>query len=269
MKTTIEKFINVLCLDFRIRDGIFSIEDNNHMNILEEHLVKYGVELNEARDIRNRVVEGRFPERQAYNKNGILVTFPTPEYKDRAIKRGTHFEENPVKKQPNIFSTQQPTQQPAQQPAQPQQQEKPTEQPVKQKTDSPREEPSKLQPAPATQPVATTPVAPVAQTPQQPIATPVGVSQPTGSQQPVVLPTDASVPQSAVVIPPSEKKTPEQKQAEAEYVEKLLKTEISIDEAKNLGWKCNLKGEWYDASGTNRGRTTYNESLNKRMISSI
>jgi hypothetical protein len=47
--------------------------------------------------------KGKHPERQAYNKNGLLVTFPTPEYKARAIAKGTHFEKNPKSSQTNLF----------------------------------------------------------------------------------------------------------------------------------------------------------------------
>jgi hypothetical protein len=52
--------------------------------------------------------KGKFPERQAYNRNGILVTFPTPEYKKEAIKAGTHFEDDPTKGKPNVFQGEKP-----------------------------------------------------------------------------------------------------------------------------------------------------------------
>lgn len=42
------------------------------------------------------VEEGKYPERQAYNKDGWLVTFPSKEYRDRAIQRGTHFTSDPT-----------------------------------------------------------------------------------------------------------------------------------------------------------------------------
>jgi hypothetical protein len=67
-------------------------------------------ELLESSNIPYIVTEGKYPERQAYNADGLLVTFPTPEYKQRAIARGTHFEKNPKAGQAApIF--QQPTQQ--------------------------------------------------------------------------------------------------------------------------------------------------------------
>ena len=75
----------------------------------------------ESSNIPYIVTEGKYPERQAYNADGLLVTFPTPEYKQRAIARGTHFEKNPKAGQAApIF--QQPAQ-PTAQPQQPQQAE--------------------------------------------------------------------------------------------------------------------------------------------------
>jgi hypothetical protein len=59
------------------------------------------------------MLEGKYPERQAYNTNGILVTFPTPEYKQKAIARGTHFEENPKRGQANVFTGDEQPEQPS------------------------------------------------------------------------------------------------------------------------------------------------------------
>jgi len=92
----VNKILLVICIDNRISDGIFNIEDNQHITILKEYLIGHGFSEKESINFCNRVVEGRFPERQAYNKDGILVTFPTPKHKHAAIARGTHFEENPV-----------------------------------------------------------------------------------------------------------------------------------------------------------------------------
>jgi hypothetical protein len=63
--------------------------------------------------MNNNVLEGKYPERQAYNAKGILVTFPNPEYKTAALARGTHFEVDPKKAQSNIeFSPENPVQEP-------------------------------------------------------------------------------------------------------------------------------------------------------------
>lgn len=226
MRTIVERFINTLCIDNRITNGIFSIENDLHMDILEEYLVKYGVSVNEAMEVRNKVVEGRFPDRQAYNKNGILVTFPNPDYKKRALERGTHFEQDPTKQSPNIYGNQpaQP-QSPAVTPsAPPSTQPPPTSQPSSSPpAEKKQEEPSKLQPAtsePASPP-STEPTAPVSTNPaKQP-------SQPPVETTPAEPVSGEQLPPPAVAVPPTKKpKTPEQKRAEEEYVEKLLTTEL-------------------------------------------
>lgn len=99
----IERIINSVSIDPRVKDGIFEISNVDHMDALRDHLINRGIPVDEAVDFCNRVVEGKHPERQAYNKNGILVTFPTPEYKQRAIQRGTHFEKKPAT-QNNLFT---------------------------------------------------------------------------------------------------------------------------------------------------------------------
>lgn len=95
MSNIVDNIINSVCLDERISDGIFKMEEDLHMDALREFFMKSGLSEEDTVNISNRMLEGRFPERQAYNANGILVTFPTPEYKKRAIQKGTHFEKNP------------------------------------------------------------------------------------------------------------------------------------------------------------------------------
>jgi len=102
-KKLLEKIINDVSLDERVSNGMFNIEENDHMDAFREYLSKRGLDEDSVRSLSNRVLEGKYPERQAYNAKGILVTFPTPEYKDDAIKRGTHFEKDPTKGQSNLF----------------------------------------------------------------------------------------------------------------------------------------------------------------------
>ncbi len=83
--------------DISIEDGVFDITKQEHIEILRGNLLEVGMSVETVTDYLNNVVEGKFPERQAYNKNGILVTFPTPEYKQKAIAKGTHFEKNPMR----------------------------------------------------------------------------------------------------------------------------------------------------------------------------
>ena len=96
MSNIVDKVFAEVCLDERIKDGIFRMEEEEHMNALRDYFVKRGITQEAAVEVSNRMVEGRFPERQAYNKDGILVTFPTPQHKAKAIARGTHFEKNPA-----------------------------------------------------------------------------------------------------------------------------------------------------------------------------
>lgn len=99
-----DRILGDICLDDRISDGVFDILNNDHMEVLREYLKKKDVPDDIIRELSNLVVEkGKYPERQAYNKDGLLVTFPTPAYKQRAIQRGTHFEKNPVVSKSNLF----------------------------------------------------------------------------------------------------------------------------------------------------------------------
>ncbi len=98
-----DKILNEVSLDPRIKDGMFNIEENEHMESFRDYFINRGVDKNMVKEFSNRMLEGKYPERQAFNADGILVTFPTPEYKADAIKRGTHFEEDPTKGQSNLF----------------------------------------------------------------------------------------------------------------------------------------------------------------------
>lgn len=95
MPNIVDRVFAEVCLDERITDGVFRMEEEQHMNALRDYFIKKGITPEAAVHVTNRMVEGKFPERQAYNKDGILVTFPTSQHKHRAIARGTHFEKNP------------------------------------------------------------------------------------------------------------------------------------------------------------------------------
>jgi len=112
--------------DNSIESGIFDISKQEHIEILRGHLLESNVDSKTVNQYLNKMLEGRYPDRQAYNVNGILVTFPTPEYKQKAIERGSHFEQNPKKGQANVFSGDEQPEQPSGQqiefePTQPQQ----------------------------------------------------------------------------------------------------------------------------------------------------
>ena len=93
-----QSLINDICCDVRIKDGTINLENADHVFVLQEYLENAGYNINEIVEKTAKLFEaGRFPERQAYNKDGILVTFPTKEYRDKAVNKGTHFAENPKK----------------------------------------------------------------------------------------------------------------------------------------------------------------------------
>src|ERR1035437_6294031 len=96
MSQLIEKILRDISIDDRIPDGIFRVENDTHMGVLRDYFIKHGLTQEAATHVTNRMTEGKYPQRQAFNKNGILCTFPTPQYKAKAIARGTHFEKNPM-----------------------------------------------------------------------------------------------------------------------------------------------------------------------------
>lgn len=100
-----KSLVNEIGCDGRIKNGTLDLKNEDHVFVLQEYLEKAGYDINEIVEKTARLFEaGRFPERQAYNTNGILVTFPTKQYRDRAVNKGTHFAENPKKNQANIFN---------------------------------------------------------------------------------------------------------------------------------------------------------------------
>ena len=100
-----KSLVNEIGCDSRIKNGTLDLKNEDHVFVLQEYLEKAGYDINEIVEKTARLFEaGRFPERQAYNKDGILVTFPNKQYRDRAVNKGTHFAENPKKAQTNIFT---------------------------------------------------------------------------------------------------------------------------------------------------------------------
>ena len=97
--------LNDVCCDNRIKDGVIDLKNEDHVFVLQEYLENAGFDIDTIVEKTAQLFEaGKFPDRQAYNKDGILVTFPSKEYRDRAVNKGTHFAENPKKAQANIFT---------------------------------------------------------------------------------------------------------------------------------------------------------------------
>ena len=219
---TIENFINQISADNRISDGIFNAENEEHQNVFQEHLEKLGATVEESIEARNKMTEGKYPDRQAYNTNGILVTFPTPDYKQRALQRGTHFEKNPKQKSPNVtFEDPAKTAAPASD-------TEPKPEPTPEPTPEPKSEPV----------VPTEPPKPVVPTPQ--IGIPVLV----------LSPGELKKREDAIVH-----------KAQEDYVEKILSTEsikkkFTIEEARKFNF-YNKGMNWYNSNGDYVGISCY------------
>lgn len=236
----IEEFLNTICLDERIEDGIFDIENTYHMDILQEYLIKSGVSKEDSIICRNSILEGKYPERQAYNVNGLLVTFPTPEYKQRAIARGTHFEENPKKDQANIFQ------------AQPQQAASPA--PATTPAPQPDVQPQPAAPAPKLEPAE--PLVPAA----EPAEKELSVDDTEKDERtPKEKAIDAKAVQNILASAPASI------DIAAKYPN-LESINYTLKEAKNNNF-YEKNGNWYDVEGNYIGKKWYCESTKKIIIS--
>jgi hypothetical protein len=99
---TIDTFIqNILfevCLDKRIENSTIDISNPIHIEIIADHLYERKMGAQIVMEVVNGLVlrDGKFPDRQAYNKDGWLVTFPSADYKNAAIQKGTHYSSDPT-----------------------------------------------------------------------------------------------------------------------------------------------------------------------------
>lgn len=222
MNKIVDRILSDICLDERVSDGIFNIENNDHMEVLREYLSNKGVPENLVVEFSNLVLEkGKHPERQAYNKSGILVTFPTPEYKQRAIQRGTHFEQNPVAGSTNLFGGgQQAPQEPI--PTTPQ----PSPEPSQPAAPTNGGTPPDATPEPSIEKGGEPSELPQSDSSQQ--APPTAPAQGQLQVQPTTseVPTPPNVtPPPAPPQPPVQAKTPEQKLAEKETIKQIINTD--------------------------------------------
>lgn len=134
MSTVFDRILAEVCLDNRVSDGIFRMDETEHMNALRDFFVKKGLAKEEAIHVTNKMVEGKYPDRQAYRKeDGILVTWPSPKHKHKAMHEnpGKYVEQNPFpkksepsseptdkvpKKEPEPISEPEPTEEPTDKP---------------------------------------------------------------------------------------------------------------------------------------------------------
>ena len=88
MPDIVDRVFREVCLDERVSDGIFRMDNEQHMNALRDYFIKKGITQEAAVHVTNRMVEGNYPDRQAYRKeDGILVTWPSPQHKQKAMQK--------------------------------------------------------------------------------------------------------------------------------------------------------------------------------------
>lgn len=95
---SIDSILSEASLDDRIDDGIVNLKNSEHVLVVVEKMYYAGASLELLEEFvkKHIATEGKFPERQAYNKEGWLVTFPSSDYKNAAIKKGSHFASDPT-----------------------------------------------------------------------------------------------------------------------------------------------------------------------------
>ena len=98
MSNIVDNVFAEVCLDERITDGVFRMEEEAHMNALRDYFLKRGISNEAAIHVTNRMIEGKYPDRQAYRvEDGILVTWPSPQHMAKAFKEnpGKYVKDNP------------------------------------------------------------------------------------------------------------------------------------------------------------------------------
>jgi hypothetical protein len=215
MNKMLDKILSEVALDQRVSNGMFNIEEDAHMEALRDYLTKKGIDEESVRAFSNRVLEGKYPERQAYNAKGILVTLPTPEYKKNAIKAGTHFEKDPTKGMSNLFGDAKPK---PEAPSSKDKESPPEEKPSEPKTNLPVSQANAPEAGDTGAPAAT----PQPQTTAAPQQTPVS----TPAAEPVKEPTE-------LPLPPD--KSPAEKEADKNAIKTMLKgDDYMLEETINI-----------------------------------
>lgn len=241
MRNIDESFINSVLLDWAANcsEGSPTLDEVG-VESLYNSLISNGLNEEEAYGVARVIAEkGKHPERQAYNKNGLLVTFPTPEYKARAIAKGTHFEKNPKVGQSNLFGG---GQQAPNQPVPPAAGNAPASSPMDAGiSELPKSDTQQPQIPPAQKEVPE-PGSPGTPADPSTSGTTTGGTTSTPAQgqlaiepiQPVAQPANVSPPPSPPTPPPVQK-TPEEIAAEKEIIKQILNTDDTLPTIPGVG----------------------------------
>lgn len=245
-----------VCANPLVENGTFDPTNNEHIFLLMENLDGNLEEEYIVKAVEALRCEGKHPERQAYNKEGWLVTFPSREYRDAAIKRRTHSLADPThgKGGMNLYykrrgKQKRMSQQPSSVVNTPMQQQ------AAQPTDSvqPAAKPAAV--TPSKEPTATTPE----ELPQAQPTTPQKGATADIKPEDNTLPTvglavapssgKAGAPAGEESLPPSDKidAAPETKPAPSTPNFK----DITEKFATSKGWESTPYGEWRDKGGNN------------------
>ena len=249
----ISNIITEASLDSRIPNGVVNLENTEHIQVVAEAMYDACEDENIVNEfVESFVGEGKHPDRQAYNKDGWLVTFPSAQYKQAAIKKGTHYPSDPThgKGGMNLYYKKR-----GKQKRQTQQTATATE---------PADQSQKVAPT-GKQPAQTpTPAATDANNDQSARAVRLAKltggteTKPTASQDSQDTPTDASAekspsepdsqPSSEKPVTPSEPAKPVPAAPAAPSVPPY--TALSVKFAASKGWKSTPYGEYRDETGS-------------------
>jgi hypothetical protein len=245
-----------ICVHPLVEDGTFDVQNTEHMFLLMESLIeKKFDDATVSEVIKALRHEGKHPERQAYNKEGWLVTFPSKEYRDAALKKGTHAIADPThgKGGMNLYYkkrgkqkrvTQQTTSQ-----TDPSAKEK--QAPVDgSQASTPDAPPSGL--PPATEPTAASADAPekaaAASTSSKPSAEAPAATQSDPASTPSTEPASKGTDDSQGVATTASAPRPEPTTPVVPAIQP--KVDITIQFAKSKNWSSTPYGEWRDSSGS-------------------
>ncbi len=120
MSTIIDEILADVCLDSRIPDGIFRMTEESHMDALRDQLIKRGISRDIVTEITNRMLEGNFPDRQAWRvEDNRCVTWANAREKALALQKhpGKYTDTEPPKPKPSPSRRRRSRQSPSEMPA--------------------------------------------------------------------------------------------------------------------------------------------------------
>ncbi len=238
-------------LDNRISDGIVDLKKTGHVQIVAELLYdKFEDETLVNEFVQSFLDEGKYPDRQAFNKEGWLVTFPSKEYRDAAIKRGTHAISDPThgKGGMNLYYKKKGKQKRQTQQSVSQTQ---TPEPPAAKVNKPTNVPN------STNAVAGTPTQPPSKDPVTSRLSKLSPDSPSASKEKVEpISPQPSTKEPTVATPSGEKSAGEESPTSVPAIDVPVATtppeqysSVSKKFAAKKGWKAEPYGEYRDAEG--------------------